>query len=304
MTTMTSDTRTRRRAQHSLDLEQSASVSNAVVNVAAVLADVTVRHRYLKRRMKRNKGSAPGRRFRQRTRRSVRDIYKELGKTYFRRAYRMSYTTFKRLAALLCPNINAACGKKGTTRFCRNGQITPDVRLACAIRWFAGGSPYDIMTTYCIGHTDTINSIWYVVDAINRHPRFKIVYPDNHDQQRSIAEGFAAVSAAGFKCCAGAIDGILIWIHKPSPKECESSGCDAGKFMCGRKKKYGLNCQAVCDVRGRILDISIQYPGSTSDCLAFEGMSLFHRLEEGILDPTLCLFGDNAYLNTPYMATP
>jgi DDE superfamily endonuclease len=216
----------------------------------------------------------------------------------------MSYTTFKRLAALLCPNINAACGKKGTTRFCRNGQITPDVRLACAIRWFAGGSPYDIMTTYCIGHTDTINSIWYVVDAINRHPRFKIVYPDNHDQQRSIAEGFAAVSAAGFKCCAGAIDGILIWIHKPSPKECESSGCDAGKFMCGRKKKYGLNCQAVCDVRGRILDISIQYPGSTSDCLAFEGMSLFHRLEEGILDPTLCLFGDNAYLNTPYMATP
>ena len=60
-------------------------------------------------------------------------------------------------------------------------------------------------------------------------------------------------------------------------------GCDSGKFMCGRKKKYGLNCQAVCDVRGRILDISIMYPGSTSDCLAFEGMSLFCDLEEGLL---------------------
>ena len=46
------------------------------------------------------------------------------------------------------------------------------------------------------------------------------------------------------------------------------------------------------------------YPGSTSDCLAFEGMSLFHRLEQGILAPDLCLFGDNAYLNTAYMATP
>ena len=59
------------------------------------------------------------------------------------------------------------------------------------------------------------------------------------------------------------------------------------------------------DVCGRILDISIVYPGSTSDCLAFEGMSLFQKLEQdGILAPGLCLFGDNAYLNTPYMATP
>jgi hypothetical protein len=60
----------------------------------------------------------------------------------------------------------------------------------------------------------------------------------------------------------------------------------------------------VCDVRGRILEISIVYPGSTSDCLAFEEMTLFHQLEEGILASELCLFGDNAYLNTPCMATP
>ncbi len=301
--TMTSNTRSRRRAQYSLDLEQTASVSNVVANMAAVLVDVTVRRHHLQRKMT-DQGSAPRRRFRQRTRRSIQDIHKELGKMYFRRAYRMTYTNFKRLAALLCPYINAACSKKGTSRFYWNGRISPDVRLACAIRWFAGGSPYDIMTTYGISHTDTINSFWYVIDAINRHPHFTIVYPDNQDQQRSIAEGFAAVSAAGIKCCAGAIDGILIWIHKPPPTDCVSSGCSSGKFFCGRKKKFGLNCQAVCDVRGRILDISIQYPGSTLDCLAFKGMSLFQRLEQGILDPSLCIFGDNAYLNTPYMATP
>ena len=46
------------------------------------------------------------------------------------------------------------------------------------------------------------------------------------------------------------------------------------------------------------------YPGSTSDCLAFEEMALFQKLEEGILAPGLCIFGDNAYINTPYMATP
>jgi hypothetical protein len=60
-----------------------------------------------------------------------------------------------------------------------------------------------------------MNSCWYVVDTINRHPRFDIVFPANHDKQRSIAKGFNNLSSAGFGCCAGAEDGILIWIHKP-----------------------------------------------------------------------------------------
>jgi hypothetical protein len=76
------------------------------------------------------------------------------------------------------------------------------------------------------------------------------------------------------------------------------------KFMYTQKRKFGLNCHTVCDVQGRILDISIMYPGATSDCLAFEGMSLFLRLENSLLAPGLCIFGDNVYLNTPYMATP
>jgi hypothetical protein len=65
------------------------------------------------------------------------------------------------------------------------------------------------MTTYGIGHTDAINSCWYVVDAINSHPNFKITYPIEHDLQQSIAEGFWQVSGANFACCADAIDGIL-----------------------------------------------------------------------------------------------
>jgi hypothetical protein len=68
----------------------------------------------------------------------------------------MTFNTFKRLANILRPYIIAASGKKGTTKFIPNGPILPDVRLACAVRWFAGGSLYDIMTTYSIGHTDTI----------------------------------------------------------------------------------------------------------------------------------------------------
>jgi hypothetical protein len=46
------------------------------------------------------------------------------------------------------------------------------------------------MTSYGIIHTDAINSCWYVVDAVNSHPNFKIAYPEEHDKQQSIAEGF------------------------------------------------------------------------------------------------------------------
>jgi DDE superfamily endonuclease len=283
---------------HDDGLKNSFTLCSVVAKIATVLVHRQVRKVQGRRFRIRQRARPPRtRHFRVRTRRSVEDIYNELGPMYFRRAYRMKYSTFKKLADELRPNIILACGQKGShKRFVPNGLISPDVRLACAIRWFAGGSAYDLMTSYGIGHSDTMRSYWYVVDAINSHPNFKIEYPKDHEDQRQIARGFQKVSRAGFKCCAGAIDGILIWIHKPSKKDCMDVGCNDGKFMCSRKSKFGLNCQAVCDVRGRILDISIMYPGSTSDCLAFEGMSLFHQLENGLLAPGLCIFGDNAYL--------
>ncbi len=60
----------------------------------------------------------------------------------------------------------------------------------------------------------------------------------------------------------------------------------------------------MCDVRGRIIDMSITYGGSSSDCLAFEASDLHKRLENGLLADGLVLFGDNACLNNKYMATP
>jgi hypothetical protein len=234
---------------------QSSLLLNIVANASAVVVHHILRNRQKRRRTRSTEGFSMHRRtFRKRRRRSVVDIYRELGDAYFRRAYRMSYFTFKRLATLLRPGIVLASGKKESSRnHLHNGPILPEVRLACALRWFAGGSIYDIMTTFGVSHTDAIDSCWYVVDAVNTHPSLKIVYPDDHEVQHAIARGFSQVSAANFGCCAGAIDGILIWIHKPSLKDCIEAGCDAGKFFCGRKHKFGLNCQAVGDACGKIL---------------------------------------------------
>jgi hypothetical protein len=275
---------------------------------------------------KHSKGSRRGKQTRHRERRTVEQIYQCLGDIYFRRAYRMSWRSFWILHDKLCGPIEEAVveaakirkearrkekRKRGVGISNRlnptpppppNGTISTSVRLACALRYYAGGSVYDIMSSYGISHTEVFESVWYVVDAVNAS--FNINYPRNHDEQKKIAAEFKAVSAVEFDVCAGAIDGILIWILKPPLEDAEAVGVDQMKFMCGRKHKYGLNCQAVCDVRGRFLDMSIICGGASSDLVAFEGSDLKKLLDDGILAHNLCLFGDNAYINSQYMVTP
>jgi hypothetical protein len=46
------------------------------------------------------------------------------------------------------------------------------------------------------------------------------------------------------------------------------------------------------------------YHGSKSDIFCFEPSAIYQSLQNGLLVPGLCLFGDNAYTNTTFMATP
>jgi hypothetical protein len=155
----------------------------------------------------------------------------------------MSYVSFNPLAHKLKPFMQ----QRHFSMARRNGPIYHSVRVTCAIRYFAGGSPYDLATTFGIAVSEVFESVCEVVNAVNQHPDFTIKYPDSHDKQRQIALGFKEKLGAGFDSCAGAIDGILIWIHKQSLKCSGEASCDAGKSFCGQKLKFGLNCQAVCD---------------------------------------------------------
>jgi hypothetical protein len=101
------------------------------------------------------------------------------------------------------------------------------------------------MVKYSMSHTEVMNSVWYIVEAVNKHREWYITYPTGHDEQLKIAADFKAKSSAGFGVCAGAVDGILIWIHQPTLEEAKQVGVDQQKFVCGRKHKHGLNCQAV-----------------------------------------------------------
>lgn len=300
---------------------QLTCVLNAVIASATVVLEDKIMQRQAQLLSSKKKNKT-----RTRKRMTIQEIHDCLGPLFFRRAYRMSSGAFWVLRDRLKDGIllydSARRGgvvlvgvpqeeederrdnRKNNRPPITNGPIPPSTRLACALRYFAGASPYDLMSTFGVSYTAVLDSVWSVVHAVNTLPDFFISYPEDHEKQLAIASEFCAASGVQFENCAGAIDGILIWIHKPSEADAKRVGIGRKKFFCGRKGKFGLNCQAVADKRGRILDISIKYGAATSDCLAFEASDLFNRLESGLLAPGLVLFGDNAYLNSSYMATP
>jgi hypothetical protein len=102
--------------------------------------------------------------------------------------------------------------KNGT----KNGLIPTPTKVSVALRYFAGGSAYDISIVHGISHSDVFNCVWKVVDAINKCPDLAFRFLENHDEQRKIVAGFKKKSKADFWMCCGAIDEILIWMEKPS----------------------------------------------------------------------------------------
>lgn len=253
------------------------------------------------------KGRTPGSKTIPRTRKGVDEIYTQVGPHVFRKMFRMTEPSFWKLFEILEPKIiQVTKTKKRSRGGTPNGDISNSSRLSMALRYFAGGSPYDIALTHGVGENEVLKSVWGIVDAINQTKSMDIIFPQTYEEQLEVARGFQEKSAINIDCCVGAIDGLLIWIHKPSkPDVLNNIEFGPKKFYCGRKSKFGMNMQATCDSRGYFLDVSIDYPGASSDFYAFS-QSDFRKLieQDGFLRPGLCIFGDNAYVNTHYMITP
>ena len=125
-----------------------------------------------------------------------------------------------------------------------------------------------------------VPSVWVVIDVINASDFLAYSFPD-HDEQKKIARAFEAKSGADFNCVIGAIDGLLICIHKPAEYFCKMINCGAASFRCHRKDKFGLNMQAICDHKLRFRWIDVSWPGASSDYMAWATSTFCVMLETG-----------------------
>ena len=97
--------------------------------------------------------------FVRRKRRCVKNIFQELGPYHVRRAYCMKESTFWKLNRVLLPyipNIPIRKRKRGKTT---NGDISSSMKLSMAIRYFAGGSPSDLMSSHGVGFNSVYDSV-------------------------------------------------------------------------------------------------------------------------------------------------
>ena len=139
-----------------------------------------------------------------RERKEVETIFRELGPRTVRKAYRMHGESFWRLHKILFKNDNVKKRKRGKTP---NGPILNSSQLSMALRWMAGGSMYDIASNHGVGVNEVLDSVWKVVDLVNKSDGLKIKFPSNHLEQQQIAEGFQKKSHPSFGKCVGCIDG-------------------------------------------------------------------------------------------------
>ena len=250
-------------------------------------------------------GRAAGSTTIKRKRRDMEEYLGRMDDRNFRRKYRMNKDAFW----LLLDIIGGHLPSTGEDNKCGggppNGPITIAARLSMALRYFAGGDPLDISEVHGVADDEVLRSVWFVVDAIHLSPELNIVFPETHEDQTICMEGFRDRSRINIDCCIGAIDGMLVWMNKPTIADQKTIGFGPTKFFCGRKKKYGLNMMGVCDSRRRFIWVEVNMPGAASDFYAFDQSSLKRKLEaDGFLRPGFCLFGDNAYINSPYMCVP
>eukprot|EP00804_Cyclotella_cryptica_P006356 CCRYP_010184-RB/>CCRYP_010184-RB protein AED:0.20 eAED:0.20 QI:0/0/0/1/0/0/3/0/563 len=251
-----------------------------------------------------NGGRKPGASTIKRERKNIEQYIGRMNERSFRRRYRMYKDAFWMLLELIAPHLPNT-GEERQRGAVPNGPITHASRLSMALRYFAGGDPLDISDVHGVGDDEPLRSVWLVIDAIHMCSELNIVFPETHAEQTECASGFRATSSINIDCCIGAIDGMLVWMNKPTSSDQHNIGFGPTKFFCGRKMKYGLNMMGVCDSSKRFIWIELNMPGAASDFYAFDQSSLKKKLEtEGFLRPGYCLFGDNAYINTPYMCVP
>ena len=225
------------------DVTESGMKRNlSVAAIAMEASSMWCPRRIARKRIKRSTSNKIAR-----ERRSIDDVYQLLGEYFFRRSYRMTFESFNILVAKITPMMAQRKWKYASV----NGPIQIALRVACLIRYLAGGSPYDVALIFGISISEVYESVWEVIDAVNRLPEFTLTYPSCHLKQEEIALGFEKKSVAGFTCCCGAVDGILIWIHKPTKTQCQLSSCDAGKFYCGHQMDYCGQFAIQMDSNGR-----------------------------------------------------
>ena len=224
----------------------------------------------------------------------------QLTEAEFKTRYRLDLDSFNTLLDKCRADLTTNNTQKAWESRPHSGPISPEVRLACTLRYLAGGQVCDLRLIYKpLSKSECYKCVWAGVDAINKH--ITVCFPiDDLDKLCTIEAGFRAASKDEvWRGCVGAVDGCHFKMQNPG-----RAVDDPQRYHVARKGCYALLFQAVCDVDRRFTYWDCSYIPRTHDSLAFEGSELGMKISEGKLDKKFFLNGDSAYNAGDNMVTP
>ncbi|KAL1504926.1 hypothetical protein AB1Y20_008693 [Prymnesium parvum] len=141
----------------------------------------------------------------------------------FKARYRLTPVAFYNLLDLIEKDIELDAKEEKQGRNGRSGAepLQPAVRLAIALRMFAGASYLDLMLIYKVRSTQTIyKSMWDCVAAINQ--ALEVAFPLGDQTKLNTLEAEFRSNSPGqyvWEGCVGCIDGVHFKMLKPSLQE-------------------------------------------------------------------------------------
>eukprot|EP00600_Ochromonadales_sp_CCMP1393_P011227 CAMPEP_0175017390 /NCGR_PEP_ID=MMETSP0005-20121125/12371_1 /TAXON_ID=420556 /ORGANISM="Ochromonas sp., Strain CCMP1393" /LENGTH=398 /DNA_ID=CAMNT_0016274799 /DNA_START=829 /DNA_END=2026 /DNA_ORIENTATION=+ len=222
-----------------------------------------------------------------------------LSDAHFKRMFRMKRETFNLLEQMLQPffdDVDEAQGVAGS-----GSCISTRTRLACTLRWLAGGIYLDICFAFGVGFSTFYHErgvLWPTMEALNE--LFHIGFPFDDDAELSrLSRGFQHYGKGRMPGCVMAIDGWVCRTRQPTAKE-----VDQPRSYFNRHECYGIVVMAGCDADCKFNMFSCLSAGSTNDVVAWDISAMKRELDAGSLPLEYFFIGDEAFVNSNQLMVP
>ena len=217
----------------------------------------------------------------------------EMSDEHFKRMFRMSRSTFdileEKLRDYVCNeyvDVDQATRSSGS-------HISLRTRLACTLRWLAGGSYLDICFEFGVAHGSFYKDgglLWGTMELLDK--AFDLGFPFNDDNKlREMASDFSYWSKNKMPNCVLAIDGWVCRTRCPTREEVEFPTAYRNRHEC-----FGMVVLAGCDARMRFHMFSCLSAGSTNDVMAWQFSAMKLKLDSGALPEPYYFIGDEAFV--------
>lgn len=173
----------------------------------------------------------------------------------------------------------------------RSLPFSTELQLAAALRYFASSEfQLDVGSLLHMSESVVSRAIHNVCVALDSVFNEFVTWPTAQDCTRHKT---AFHRIAGFPNVVGAIDCTHIRILKPRE--------DTVQYI-NRKSYPSLNIQAVCDMKGRFLNLEVNWPGSCHDAFILRQSEVWRHMEESPHHGLI--LGDSAYPLRHWLITP